>query len=430
MKKLYKIILLITLALFISCDEKKAEDDIKKAFTKITDEAADVVDAVDKITPKPKGSGTLTNTGGEEAGDEEAEGETETETGDDTPPPALTKPVLSATRVEVRTAVIFPKVPGYTYALKLFSGDAVPSDVTLSDVMSDTTKKKVSSTIAISGIIVVATKDGKSIDSEGIEFTLPPPTPSSSITPPALSSYHVEVGTAVTFPKVAGHTYSLEPVISGVTLNVSDKNMGRITATQEAIGVIVIAQTDEGFVRSKPINFIEVIQPDITLTVVPWDTPIEFPKVPRHTYKLKEAVNGVSLDVSDENTGRITATQSAQNVIIVATTEGLSVESYPIEFKRIPGNTLSFRYSNQEKRRSSGILQAATKSGAVTGDDGDDRKIRYAVSPTSNGVTINANTGAIEIGRDATYGSYTVTAELPEDEKYTRATAIYTLVVK
>ncbi len=54
MKKLYTTILIITLALFISCDEKKAKDDITKAIEKMGDKAVDAMDAVDKVTPKPK----------------------------------------------------------------------------------------------------------------------------------------------------------------------------------------------------------------------------------------------------------------------------------------------------------------------------------------------------------------------------------------
>ncbi len=51
MKKLYTTILIIAVTLFISCDENKAKDEIKKALDKTVD--------ADKTTPKPKGSGTL-----------------------------------------------------------------------------------------------------------------------------------------------------------------------------------------------------------------------------------------------------------------------------------------------------------------------------------------------------------------------------------
>ncbi len=251
MKKLYTAIMIILLALFISCDDKKAKDDITKAITEITDETENVAD---NTTPKPKGSGTPINTKGEEA-----EGETESEETEDTPPPALTKPVF-------------------------FPGESVS-----------------------------------------------------------------------------------------------------------------------------------------------WGVPITFPKVAGYTYELKEEKTGVTLSEGASNTMEVTATQSAQNVIIVARFDGKTTESNPIEFTRVPGNTLSYRYSRRCRTRGSGILQTINKSEAVGGDD---RKIRYSISPIVNGIIIKAKTGAVEMGRYATYGSYTVTAELPQTVKYTRATATYTLVVK
>ncbi len=162
MKKIYTAIMLIAVTLFISCNEQKARDDITEAIEKIRDKAVDVVDAVDKVTPKPQGSGTLTNTENEDAGSEDA--------GGDTPPPptpTLTKPVVSATSVRVGQAVTFSKVEGHTYTLK----QAV-SGVTLSDVAGDTTKKQVSSTQAATDVVVVATLDGNTEESDPIDFLL------------------------------------------------------------------------------------------------------------------------------------------------------------------------------------------------------------------------------------------------------------------
>ncbi len=79
----------------------------------------------------------------------------------------LTKPAVSSYRVSVGTVVTFPKVPGYTYALK-----KATSGVTLSNVPGKPTKKQVSSTKVASGVVIVATLDGISIDSEPIEFVL------------------------------------------------------------------------------------------------------------------------------------------------------------------------------------------------------------------------------------------------------------------
>ncbi len=339
MKKIYIAILCIAVTLFISCDEQKAkaEDDITKAITKITDKAADVVDAVDKTTPKPQGSGTPTNTRGEDAGGEEVEGETETETAEDTPPPVLIKPVVSTQRARVGTAVIFSKVEGHSYELK-----EQKTGVTLSEGTSNT--MQVTATQAVSGVIIVATLDGNTGDSEPIEF-------------------FVELTKPVFFP---GKSAS-------------------------------------------------------------WGAPITFPKVAEHTYELKEEKTGVAITEYNSDTMEVTATQSAQNVIVVATFDGRTSESDPIEFMRVPGNTLSFQYNSL--RTSRGTItsaQIATKSGVVAGDT---RNIQYSVSPTGQGVTIGSSSGAVALTSSATVGAYTITAELPQTEKYTRATATYTLEV-
>ncbi len=309
MKKLYTAILFITLALFISCDEKKVEDDIKKAFTKITDKAGDVVD---KATPKPQGSGTLTNTGGEDAGG-------------DTPPP-LTKPAVNKIYAKVGEVITFPKVAGYSYALK-----ETTSDVTLSDVMSDTTKKQVSSTVAKSGIIIVATKDGNSIDSEPIEFF-------TELIKPVLSSYRVITGQVTTLTKVPGYTYALKMRTSGVHFNdvEGDTTKTEISATEAASGVIIVATFNGYTIESNPIEFvfIELTKPTLSTPSTPVGTPITFPKVEGHTYKLKEAVNGVSLSdvMSDTTKKQVSSTEVATFVIVVATFDGRSTESDPIDF--------------------------------------------------------------------------------------------------
>ncbi len=135
MKKIYTAILLIALTLFISCDENKAKDEIKKALDKTVDEA-DKPAKPTKPQNTPQGSGAT-----------------------------LTKPVLSAQRVRMGVPITFPKVKRYKYTLKK------PANfLTLSDVEGDTTKKQVSSTKVITGIIVVATKDGKTIESDPIDF--------------------------------------------------------------------------------------------------------------------------------------------------------------------------------------------------------------------------------------------------------------------
>ncbi len=230
---IYIAVLCIALALFISCDEKKAKDEIKKALDK-------KVDVADKSTPKPtnagttpQGSGRPTNTESEEAG------------GDTPPPPSPKLFVVSSYRVQVGQAATFTKLPGYTYALK------TPTiNVILSDVEGDATKKQVSATEVVSGVVVVGTKDGNTIESEPIEFFL------NELTKPVLSALRVRKETAITFPKVVEHTYALKDPANFLTLDVSDENTGQVRATKVASGVIVVATFDGNSIDSDPIDFL------------------------------------------------------------------------------------------------------------------------------------------------------------------------------
>ncbi len=159
-----------------------------------------------------------------------------------------------------------------------------------------------------------------------------------------------------------------------------------------------------------------------------WGTVITFPKAARHTYALKEAKTGVTLSEATSNTMQVTATQSAQNVIIVATFEGKTSESNPIEFTRIPGNTLSYARTTRTVNpdTTGGISPFVTRSETVAGDT---RNIQYSVSPTGQGVTIDSSSGDVSIDLDATERNYIITAELAEDEKYEQSTATYTLTI-
>ncbi len=335
MKKLYTAIMIIALALFVSCDEQKAEDDITKAITKITDEAADVVD---KTTPKPQGSGTPINIEGEEAEDEDAGGETESETTEDTPPPALTKP--------------------------------------------------------------------------------------------AVNKIYAKVGEVITFPKVKGYTYRLKQAVNGVSLNVSDENTGEVSSTEAASGVVVVATLNDSSEDSDPINFIELTKPVFNKVLAFWGTPITFSKVSGYTYTLKEKKTGIALSEATSDTMQVTATQSAEYVIIVAMFHGYTIESNHIEFARIQGNTLSFAEAWKTPKSSGGeVHQVASNSETVTGDD---RTIAYSISPTGKGATIDSASGVVtlDIHADGVYDRiFIVTAKLAEDEKYERATATYRLVM-
>ncbi len=74
------------------------------------------------------------------------------------------------------------------------------------------------------------------------------------------------------------------------------------------------------------------------------------------------------------------------------------------------------------------MYQAATNSKTVTVDD---RTVRYTITPTDTDVTIDSSSGEVTIDKESdSAGEYTITAELPQDEKYTRATASYTFVIE
>ncbi len=163
-------------------------------------------------------------------------------------------------------------------------------------------------------------------------------TPAPTLTKPVLSTYRLRAGQAATFPKVEGHTYTLKEAINGVTLNVSDENTGQVTSTVAATGVVIVATLDGTSEDSDPIEFvlIELTKPELNIYVVSIGEAVTFPKVEGHTYALKEAVNGVTLDVSDENTGRVSSIEVVSGVIVVATLDDTSEESEPIEFLTPP----------------------------------------------------------------------------------------------
>ncbi len=454
MKKLYTTILIIAVTLFISCNEQKAEDDIKKALDK----------TVDKTTPKPavtkpvlsatrvrvgqvatfpkeldhtyalkeaktgvtlsEGTGntmevTATQTASNVIIVATFEGTSEESDPIEFVDVTLTKPVVSATRVRVGQVATFPKVLGHTYTLKQ-AVNGVSLDV------SDKNTGQVSSTQAATGVVIVATLDSNSVDSNPIEFV------DVTLTKPAViinnvKTTRVRVGQVATFPKALGHTYTLKEAKTGVTLSEGTGNTMEVTATQTASNVIIVATLDGNSEESDPINFVEITKPVFSEVSAPWDTVITFLKEPEHTYSLKEFKTGVALtEATSGNRMQVTATQSAQNVIIIATVDGLTEESEPIEFTRIPGNTLSFAQATRTENPDSTFTQTATKSGTVAGDT---RNIKYSVSPNGNRVDIDSSSGEVRVLNYAIAGDYAITAELQQNAQYEKSTATYILTV-
>ncbi len=328
----------------------------------------------------------------------------------------LTKPVVSATRVRVGQAATFPKVLGHTYTLKQ-AVNGVSLDV------SDENTGQVSSTQAATGVVIVATLDSNSVDSNPIEFV------DVTLTKPVVSATSVRVGQVATFPKALGHTYTLEEAKTGVTLSEGTGNTMEVTATQTASNVIIVATLDDDTIESNPIEFVEITKPAFSEVSAPWDTVITFPIESNHVYALKEEKTGVALTkATSSNRMQVTATQSVQNVIILVVYQGtlLFLESEPIEFTRIPGNTLSFAQATRTENPDSTFTQTATKSGTVAGDT---RNIKYSVSPNGNRVDIDSSSGEVRVLNYAIAGDYAITAELQQNAQYEKSTATYILTV-
>ncbi len=333
----------------------------------------------------------------------------------------LTKPVVSATRVRTGQVATFPKVLGHTYELKEEKTGVALTEATGGNRM------RITATQAASDVIIVATLDGNTEESDPIEFVL------IELTKPALSATRVKVGTPITFPKKEAHTYALKQAVTGVELSdvTRDTTKKQVSSTEAATGVVIVATLDGITSESDPVEFVEITKPVFNQKSAPWNTPITFPKEPGYTYELKEEKTGVALtEARSGDTMEVTATQSAQNVIIVATDNGLSAESDPIEFTRQQGNTLSFAQTSRTARRSNVFTEAATKSDTVAGDT---RNIRYSIRPSRKEARIHSTTGKVSIWKFATgfdYNRFTITAELQQTAKYERSTATYTLVIR
>ncbi len=373
MKKLYKIILLITLALFFSCDEKKATNEIKKALDKTVEEK-------DKTTKpaNPQGSGTPTNTKGEDAGDEEA---------DDIPPQVLIKPALSDKLAPWSEPILFQKVAGHTYKLK-----EEKTGVAITEYSSET--MQVTATQSAQNVIIVATSDGGTSESNPIEFIrIPGNTLSFNDNLLTLETSNILTIPATKSGTVAGDTrnirYSLSPTGQGVTIDSSsgkitvsssvtereyiitaelpqDEKYERSTATRKLLlrkgsGTLTNTEGEEVRGDTPPPPAPTLTKPVLSSESAPWSELISFPKILGHTYELKEEKPGVELRETEDNSMYVYATQSVQNVVIVATLDGNTEDSDPIEFTRIPGNTLSFAEANRDKYKVVHLLKQLLK---------------------------------------------------------------------
>ncbi len=346
----------------------------------------------------------------------------------------ITKPAASKRSERWGKPITFRKVADHSYELKQ----------AITGVAFDKSTGQVTATQPAANIIIVAKRTGYagSVESDPIEFTRQ----AGSTLTFANIDVAVEYGksgntytqTVTNDRVVAGDTgvvsYSISPTGASASI---DTVSGKVDFTLGAVGktfTITARKAESAKYEEQTASYelrVEKFKIAFSQASAPWGTPITFPKVPGYTYTLKEKKTGVALTEATSDTMQVTATQSAQNVIIVAklASAGFTVYSDPIEFTRKQGNTLSFAIARYTRGDGNVIItQTATKSGTVAGDT---RDIRYRISPTKLNVTsINRSSGRVKIAYHGNSRTYTITAELPRTAKYERSTATYTLVVK
>ncbi len=350
----------------------------------------------------------------------------------------ITKPAVSKRSESWGNPIRLTKVADHSYELKQ----------AISGVVFDKSTGKVTATQPAARIIIVAKRRGYagSVESDPIEFTRQ----AGSTLKFANIDVAVEYGksgntytqTVINDRVVAGDTgvvsYSISPMGASASI---DSVSGKVDFAIRAIGntfTITATKAESAKYEEQTASYelrVEKLKIAFSQASAPWDTPITFPKVPGYTYTLKEKKTGVALTEVTGNRMQVTATQYAQNVIIVAKLAriGLTLYSDPIEFTRKQGNTLSFAQASYTKRQNFKVTvsQTATKSGTVAEDT---RDIKYRINPTGYGVNFGAsvdrNSGAVTLKNMTPSDTFTVTAELPRTAKYERSTARYKIILQ
>ncbi len=350
----------------------------------------------------------------------------------------ITKPAVSKRSESWGTPIRITKVADHSYELKQ----------AITGVAFDKSTGQVTATQAAARIIIVAKRAGYtgSVESDSIEFTRQAGSTLRFINKDVPVEYgksgNTHTQTVTNDRVVAGDTgvvsYSISPMGAGASI---DTGSGKVDFAIRAIGktfTITARKAESAKYEAQRASYelrVEKFKIAFSQESAPWDIPITFPKVPGYTYTLKEKKTGVALSEAASDTMQVTATQSAQNVIIVANlaSAGFTIYSDPIEFTRKQGNTLSFAQASYTKRQNFKVTvsQTATKSGGVAGDT---RNIRYSISPTGYSVTfgssVNRNSGVVTFKMYAPPRKYTVTAVLPRTAKYERSTARYTIILQ
>ncbi len=343
----------------------------------------------------------------------------------------ITKPAVSKRSERWGTPITVRKVADHSYKLKQ----------AISGVAFDESTGQVTATQPVARIIIVATRTGYagSVESDPIEFTRQAGSMLNFANIDVSVEYNKSGNTHTQIASndrvVAGDTgvvsYSISPIGAGASI---DTASGKVVFTLAAIGktfTITATKAESAKYEAQTASYqltVAKFKIAFSQASAPWDTVITFPKVPGYTYALKEKKTGIALSEATSNRMQVTATQSARNVIVVATLDSFTSESDPIEFTRKQGNTLSFAQASYTKRQNGNITltQKAIKSGGVAGDT---RSIKYRINFDRFGASINKDSGTATL-QFYTRGTYTVTAELPRTAKYERSTAKYTIIVK
>ncbi len=350
----------------------------------------------------------------------------------------ITKPAVSKRSERWGIPITVRKVADHSYKLK--QG--------ITGVAFDESTGQVTALQPVARIIIVAKRTGYagSVESDPIEFTRQA---GSTLT-------FANIDVAVQYGKsgnsytqtvtndrvVAGDTgvvsYSISPMGAGTSI---DTVSGKVDFALGAIGKTFTitarkaesakyeAQTASYQLRVQAnTNTRDITKPAVSKRSERWGTPITVRKVADHSYELKQAITGVAFD---KNTGQVTATQPAANIIIIAKRTGYtgSTESDLIEFTRQAGSTLKFvniNVSVEYGKSGNSYTQTATNDRSVRGDT---RNIKYSISPTGAGASIDTGSGKVNFALKAIGTIFTITATKAESAKYEAQTASYQLRV-
>ncbi len=349
----------------------------------------------------------------------------------------ITKPAVSKRSERWGTPIIVRKVADHSYTLKQ----------AITGVAFDESTGQITATQPAARIIIVATRTGYagSVESDPIEFTRQAGSTLrfANINVPVEYNKGNTYTQTVTNDRVVAEdtgvvSYSISPTGAGASI---DTGSGKVVFTLAAIGktfTITASKAESTKYETQTASYqlrvrantntADITKPAVNKRSERWDTPITLTKVAKHTYKLKQAVTGVAFD---ESTGQVTATQPATGIIIVAERTGYagSVESDPIEFTRQTGSTLRFATVNKNTMYATGrntYTQVATNDKSVSGDT---RNIKYSISPTGIGASIDTASGKVDFTLRAIGKTFTITARKAESAKYEEQTASYQLAV-